>query len=254
MTELKNIKLTIEYDGTDYHGWQYQKWHKTVQQTIKEKIEIIAKEKINFIGASRTDAGVHAIAQVANFKTKSRMNENQWLKALNSLLTPDIVIKNVELVSSNFHARFSAKGKTYKYQILNQPIPSALCRNYVWHIHYPLKITAMRKAAKYLIGRHNFSSFRAAPGKGVSRNAPTNPVRTIKRLSITKKDGLITFTIEAGAFLHHMVRNIIGTLVEVGMGKLSPDAIKAILHGRDRKKAGRTAPPQGLFLVKVIYK
>ncbi len=244
----KNIKLTIEYDGAAYHGWQHQPRHINIQQTIKEKIETIAKEKINLIGAGRTDAGVHAIAQAANFKTRSRMNENQWLKALNSLLPPDIAIKKAAIAPSDFHARFSARGKTYKYQILNQPIPSALCRNYVWHIPYPLKVNEMRKAAKFLIGKHDFSSFRA------SSCSAENPVRTIKKLTITKKDGFIKFIIEADAFLHHMVRNIVGTLVEVGMGKLSPDAIKAILHGRDRKKAGRTAPPQGLFLVKVIYK
>lgn len=248
MTNLKNIKLIIEYDGTAYHGWQHQPRHISIQQTLKEKIEIIVKEKINLIGASRTDAAVHALAQAANFKTRSRMNENQWLKALNSLLPPDIAIKKVAIAPSDFHARFSARGKTYKYQILNQPIPSALCRNYVWHIPYPLKVNEMRKAAKFLIGKHDFSSFRA------SSCSAENPVRTIKKLTITKKDGFIKFIIEADAFLHHMVRNIVGTLVEVGMGRLPPDAIKTILHARDRKKAGRTAPPQGLFLVKVIYK
>lgn len=248
MTDFKNIKLIIEYDGAGYHGWQHQPWHISIQQTIKEKVEIIAKEKINLIGASRTDAAVHALAQAANFKTRSRMNENQWLKALNSLLPPDIAIKKVAIAPSDFHARFSARGKTYKYQILNQPIPSALCRNYVWHIPYPLKVNEMRKAAKFLIGKHDFSSFRA------SSCSAENPVRTIKKLTITKKDGFIKFIIEADAFLHHMVRNIVGTLVEVGMGRLPPDAIKTILHARDRKKAGRTAPPQGLFLVKVIYK
>ncbi|MBI3354782.1 MAG: tRNA pseudouridine(38-40) synthase TruA [Nitrospirae bacterium] len=248
MADFKNIKLIIEYDGTGYHGWQHQPRHISIQQAIKEKIEIIAKKKINLIGASRTDAGVHAIAQAANFRTRSRMNEGEWQRALNSLLPPDIVIKKVDIVPPDFHARFSAKGKIYKYLILNQPVPSALYRNHAWHIPYPLKVNEMRKAAKSLIGRHDFSSFRA------SSCSADNPVRTIKKLTITKKNGFIKFIIEADAFLHHMVRNIVGTLVEVGIGKLPPDAIKTILRARDRKKAGRTAPPQGLFLVKVIYK
>ena len=263
MTDFKNIKLIIEYDGAGYHGWQHQPRHISIQQTLKEKIETIAKEKINLIGASRTDAGVHALAQAANFKTKSRMNEGEWQRALNSLLPSDIVIKKAEIVSSDFHSRFSAKGKIYKYLILNQPVPSALYRNYAWHIPYPLKLTEMRKAARFLIGRHDFSSFRA------SSCTAENPVRKIKRLAIAKIpphppllkggrgdfiDGFIQIVIEADAFLHHMVRNIVGTLAYVGMGKLSADTIKTILHARDRKKASRTAPPQGLFLVKVKYK
>lgn len=248
MTNLKNIKLTIEYDGTAYHGWQHQPRHISIQQALKEKIETIAKEKINLIGASRTDAGVHALAQAANFKTKSRMNEGEWQRALNSLLPSDIVIKKVEIASDDFHARFSAKGKIYKYLILNQTVPSALNRNYAWHITYPLKFTEMRKAAKFLIGRHDFSSFRA------SSCTAENPVRRIKRLAITKKDGFIQFTIEADAFLHHMVRNIIGTLIAVGIGKLTPDKIETILKAKDRRLAGKTAPAYGLYLVKVIYK
>ena len=248
MTELKNIKLTIEYDGTAYHGWQHQPRHISIQQAVKEKIEIIAKEKINLIGASRTDAGVHALAQAANFKTKSRMNKGEWQRALNSLLPSDIVIKKAEIVSPDFHARFSAKGKIYKYLILNQPVPSALYRNHAWHIPYPLNLTEMRKAAKFLIGRHDFSSFRA------SSCSAENPVRRIKRLAITKKDGFIQFTIEADAFLHHMVRNIIGTLIAVGIGKLTPDKTGSILKAKDRRLAGKTAPPHGLYLVKVIYK
>lgn len=248
MTNLKNIKLLIEYDGTAYHGWQHQPSHISIQQTLKEKIETIAKEKINLIGASRTDAGVHALAQAANFKTKSRMNEGEWQRALNSLLPSDIVIKEAEVVQPDFHARFSSKGKIYKYLILNQPVPSALNRNYAWHITYPLKFTEMRKAAKFLIGRHDFSSFRA------SSCTAENPVRRIKRLAITKKDGFVQFTIEADAFLHHMVRNIIGTLIYVGIGKLSPGQIKTILKAKDRRLAGKTAPAHGLYLVKVIYK
>ncbi len=247
MTDFKNIKLTIEYDGTAYHGWQRQPRHISIQQVIKEKIEIIAKEKINLIGASRTDAGVHALGQVTNFRTESRMDEGEWLRALNSLLPSDIVIKKTETVPFDFHSRFSARGKQYKYLILNQPVPSALNRNYAWHIPYPLKITGMRKAARFLIGRHNFSSFRA------SSCSAKNPVRTIKRLTITKKDSFIQFTIEADAFLHHMVRNIVGTLVYVGMGKLLPTQIENILKSKDRRLAGKTAPPHGLYLVKVKY-
>lgn len=248
MTDFKNIKLIIEYDGAGYHGWQHQPRHINIQQTIKEKIEIIAKEKINLIGASRTDADVHALAQAANFKTKSRMNEGEWQRALNSLLPSDIVIKKAEIVSPDFHARFSAKGKIYKYLILNQPIPSALYRNHAWHISYSLKVNEMRKAAKFLIGRHDFSSFRA------SSCTAENPVRRIKRIAITKKDGFIQFTIEADAFLHHMVRNIVGTIVEVGTGKSLPSRIDSILKAKDRRLAGKTAPARGLYLVKVIYK
>jgi len=245
---MRNLKIIIEYDGAAYHGWQRQLDDITVQQTLEEKIGIITRERIRLTGSGRTDAGVHAIAQVANFKTASKIVEENLLRGINSLLTGDIVIKELMEADEGFHARYDAKSKVYLYQIFNNKYPSALYRNYSWFIKYPLDIDLIRTAALQLIGTHDFSSFCAADSNTVDH------IRKITDVGVRREEnGMIKFFIEADGFLRHMVRNIVGTLVDVGRGKLSPSGFLNVMEARDRSLAGITAPPQGLFLKEVRY-
>jgi len=245
---MKNLKMVLEYDGTAYHGWQRQADRATIQQVIEEKIMVMTRERVILIGSGRTDAGVHARCQVANFRTGTRIPEGDFLRGLNSLLPRDIVVKDITEVPEDFHAQYSARSKTYEYTLFNGPTRQALYRNYAWFVFGPLDLTAMKDAAEMLTGVHDFSSFCAA-GHESKRY-----IRNIYGCGFdTKGKGLIRFSIEADGFLKYMVRNIVGTLVEVGKGKRSPVDIPAILEARDRRKAGVTAPPQGLCLVDVRY-
>lgn len=245
---MRNIKLTIEYDGSTYHGWQIQPGLRTIQGVIQEQIAQITQGEVNLIGAGRTDAGVHALGQVANFQTESTIELTALQRGLNSLLPPDIVVKAVEEVSEEFHARFSARSKVYEYHILNRSYPSALRRRYAWFIPHDLNLPPMKKCGKLLIGSHDFSSFRA------SGDESRHSMREVIRLEIEcREDNLIVILIEANAFLREMVRSIVGTLVDVGRGKTSFEEFKEIFSAHDRRKAGMTAPAQGLFLVEVIY-
>jgi len=245
----RNIKLTIEYDGTNYHGWQSQArgGGPTIQDTLEQALKTLCNEEMKTLSSGRTDAGVHALGHVACFRTSSTIPSAAWTPALNHLLPPDIRVLASEEVSTDFHARYSALAKTYKYRILSRRAQTALYRNYAWHVQVPLNVVRMRKAISYLIGRHDFSSFR-----GAGCNAKS-PVRTMKSAVIRKTGEFIEFYFEADAFLRYMVRNVTGTLVEVGLGRFSPDDVKSILHARDRRLAGKTAPPHGLYLVKVTY-
>ncbi len=246
---MRNIKLILEYDGTNYHGWQTQagSGKATIQETLEQALSALTQVKVTTYSSGRTDAGVHALGHVANFKTSGTIPAAAWAPALNHLLPADIRVLASEEVVNDFHARFSALGKTYRYRILRRREPTALYRNYTWHVNAPLNVSKMRKGLAFLIGRHDFSAFR---GSGC---AATSAVRTIKSASITKNNDFIDVWIEADAFLQYMVRNITGTVVEVGLGRFSPDDVKRILKSCDRKEAGRTAPPQGLYLVKVTY-
>ncbi|MCD6093770.1 MAG: tRNA pseudouridine(38-40) synthase TruA [Candidatus Omnitrophica bacterium] len=260
---MRNIKLTLEYDGTDYGGWQTQRAKgkeqsakceiKTIQETIEKNLERILQERINLIGSGRTDAGVHALGYVANFKTKNPLSINSLQMALNSLLPDDIVVKKVEEVDEKFHARYSAKSKVYQYTILNNPLPSPLLRRWTYFYPYSLNIALLKREAKYLLGRHDFSSF-CASGSGVK-----DTTRTIKKISVSKIPAtryplpatLIFITIEADGFLYKMVRNIVGTLIDINRGKIK--GIKEVLNAFNRRKAGETVPAQGLCLLKVRY-
>jgi len=245
---MRNLKIIVEYDGTGYHGWQRQRGDITIQQTIEEKVGLITEEEIKLIGSGRTDAGVHALGQVANFKTGSKIGERNLLRGMNSLLPGDIVIKSLVEVDERFHARYDAKSKVYFYQIFNSPVPSALYRNYSWFVHFPLDIDNIKTAAGGLIGSHDFSSFCAA------NNDTSDYIRKVMNVSINQgKDGMIRFFIEANGFLRYMVRNIMGTLVDVGRGEFSPSKFLDIMKAKDRNMAGITAPPQGLFLKEVKY-
>ena len=245
---MKTFKLTIEYDGTNYHGWQTQAEDVTLQATIEKALGIMTREKIRIAGSGRTDAGVHAHAQVASFKTRANIPAHGFFAGLNSLLPDDIVIKACEPVDDDFHARFSARQKTYHYRIYNHPTPIAVGRQYAWHIRKQLNLAAMNQAAGHIIGTHDFKSFE---GTGSPRD---HTVRTVTGASFAAaENGFLVFEITANGFLRYMVRNLAGTLVEVGLGKRTAEKFRQILDAKNRDLAGPTAPPHGLFLVNVLY-
>jgi len=246
---MRNIKLILEYDGSDYHGWQSQagSGHKTIQDTLEQTITSLTNGKSTVYSSGRTDAGVHALGHAANFSVQSRMPPEAWAPALNHLLPHDIRVLSSEEVPEDFHARFSAQGKLYTYRILNRSEPTALFRKYVWHVNAHLNVRNMELAVSGLVGKHDFSAFR---GSGCSAR---NPVRTLRSALIRTTGEFIEIDLEADAFLQYMVRNIVGTLVEVGLGRFTPEDVKRMLMSCDRTTAGRTAPPQGLYLVKVFY-
>jgi tRNA pseudouridine38-40 synthase len=245
---MRNIKLLIEYDGTNYQGWQVQPKGPTIQGALEEKLELLIGESIRLFGSGRTDSGVHALGQVAHFKTQSRMDIRAMQRALNSLLPPDIVIREVEEVEEGFHARKQSKSKVYEYRILNRKLRSVFHRGYVWHIPQKLNLTEMKKATQSLIGEHDFSAFRT-----VGSPTRTTVRRVIRAEWKRGRDGFIRFEIEANGFLKQMVRSIIGTLVEIGKGKRKASDLRKVLNSGDRKEAGPTAPAQGLFLKEVKY-
>lgn len=244
---MRNLKLLIEYDGTSYCGWQIQTRtkKKSIQDTIEKALQRILQEKIKLIASGRTDAGVHAFSQVANFKTKSRIPLEKLQRGLNSLLPRDIVVKNIAEVRLDFHSRFCAKSKLYRYTILNRPYPCALGRNYAHFVPRALDIKSMQKQSIYLLGKHTFKSFQAAD------KIERDPVRTINSVNITRCKDYVHIDIEADGFLYNMARNIAGTLIGIGLGK--PFNIKEILKGKDRSLAGPTAPAKGLCLMEITY-
>jgi tRNA pseudouridine38-40 synthase len=248
---MRNLKMVIEYDGSGYHGWQRQKNGLSIQQVLEEKIAVITGEKVKVIGSGRTDAGVHALGQVAHFKTACGIPANNLWRGINSLLPADIVLKSLEEADEDYHARIDAKGKVYLYQIFNSPTRTVLYRHYAWIIHCPLDLDLMGKGADYLIGRHDFTSFSSVHTDVISFEREIKRIEIVNSLSVERP--LIKIFVEADGFLRYMVRTIVGTLVEVGRGKRPPEDVAAILAGRDRKLAGMTAPPQGLFLKEVIY-
>lgn len=249
MTHARNIKLILEYDGTDYRGWQSQpeRDERTVQETVEKAIASLTGERPALVSSGRTDAGVHALGQAANFMTTSRLPVPAWVPALNQRLPSDIRIVASEEVPPDFHARYDARGKIYRYLLLDRPAASALYRRFVWHVPYRLNVSRMRRASRHLVGRHDFSAFRSA-----SCGAKT-AVRTVRSCSIRRRDGLIEIEMEGDAFLMHMVRIIVGTLVDVGRGRIPEHAVRTILFSRDRTKAGPTAPAGGLTLAQVLY-
>ncbi|MFO7665382.1 MAG: tRNA pseudouridine(38-40) synthase TruA [Desulfobacterales bacterium] len=245
---LNNFRLTIEYDGTAYNGWQRQKTGRTIQGEIEKAICVMTQQKVALKGAGRTDAGVHALGQVANFVCDTTLEPGVFIKGLNSLLPGDIIIRDCIPEHQKFHSRYDAKSKIYNYRILNREIPSAIERYYTWFIRKKIDVDEMQKAASHLVGTHDFKAFE---GTGSPRKSTIRCVSTAQ--VVTKNDDLIVFEIEADGFLRFMVRNIVGTLVCVGLGKITSYDFKGILESRDRGNAGVTAPPQGLFLVEVKY-
>ncbi|MBI5189360.1 MAG: tRNA pseudouridine(38-40) synthase TruA [Nitrospirae bacterium] len=244
---MKNIKLVLEYDGTNYCGWQVQPHVVTLQGTLENAIFKVSGEKVRVTASGRTDGGVHAWGQVANFHTDAVQSGRAWQGGLNHFLPPDMRVLDASEANPEFHSRHSAKGKLYEYIVVNRFVHSPIRRSHAWHVGVHLDLDAMTKAAAHLLGEHDFTSLRA-----VACDAK-NPVRELRSLSITKDGDAVKFRLGANAFLRHMVRNIVGTLVEVGRGRMKPDYIPALLDARDRMKAGPTAPPQGLYLVEVEY-
>jgi tRNA pseudouridine38-40 synthase len=277
---MRNIRLVITYDGTDFHGWQRQANALTVQECLESAIERILGEKAQVYGSGRTDAGVHALNQVANFKTDCRIPCENLVKALNDALPPTVRIKDAHEVSAQFHARYDVRSKTYRYRILQAPVCSPFLWRFVWHYPFPLDSERMAEAAKLFEGEYDFTSFAAAEGSAAeescagacadrdgrrrdSRSVRLPPahefetamVRRIftSRILLRPRTSMLIYEVCGNGFLHHMVRNMVGTLVEVGRGKLEPRGILRILEARDRTLAGPTAPAQGLCLVRVEY-
>ena len=247
--KISNIRLTVAYDGTDYAGWQVQKNAKTVQGEIEKALKKIYGAKIRLIGAGRTDSGVHARAQIANFFETKKVSLKQLRSALNANLPKDISIVAVEKALPKFHARFDASGKVYRYTILNDPVSDPFTRNYCCRIPYRLDLSLMRKEAAVLLGRHDFKCFQRKSGSSPVKDTR----RTIKKVILQKKGNLIHITIEADGFLHNMVRNVAGTLIEIGRGYFHKGSMRKILSSKDRTKAGPTAPAGGLTLIEVKY-
>jgi tRNA pseudouridine38-40 synthase len=244
----RNIRLLLEYDGTRYHGWQRQKDAATIQGVVEAAVARLTGEAIALIGSGRTDAGVHARGQVANFRTASAIPLKAFHQGLNSLLPRDIAVLAASEAEPSFHARKSARTKTYEYRILSRPNPSPLARHYGWWLGQPLNLADMAQAAAALPGEHDFTAFRASGSDNL------NPVRRVLAAEWRKEPGgWLVFTVTATGFLRGMVRSLVGTMVEVGRGKAPPMILAELLTSGARHLAGPTAPPQGLYLVEVFY-
>jgi len=255
---VRRIRLTLQYDGSAFQGWQVQLSDTTIQGLLQDCIFRLTGEGVKVIGAGRTDAGVHALEQVAAFDSGSGLHIDVIKRALNAMLPQDIRVMDAKDVEGDFHPRYGARSKCYVYMIANMRDIPVFIDRYVWWIACPLDLEAMRAASTFLIGRHDFTSFR---GSGCGAR---NPVRTVHSLEVEKlcetsflfatfQGECIKIAVEADAFLRHMVRNMVGTLVEAGRGRLSPERVKVILESRDRRLAGPTAPPRGLYLESVSY-
>lgn len=244
---LRNLKLVVEYDGTNLAGWQRQDGQDTVQGWLEKAFHSMTKQAVVIRGAGRTDAGVHAEAQVANVELASRIPAIGFLRGLNTFLPREIAVLEVADVPATFNARFSARGKIYRYQVWNHPVRSPRFARYAWHVYDPLDMHAMREAAAVLTGEHDFRAFRAAD---CDRK---NTVRIIRRLDVRRDGAMVSFEVEGTAFLRNMVRIIAGTLVAVGRGRMTPPDVATALASGDRTQAGTTAPPWGLTLARVIY-
>lgn len=243
----RNIKLTIAYDGTAYHGFQRQANALAIQQVLEEGLASLVGHPVILHGAARTDTGVHAYGQVATFRTTGVIPVGRIALASRGELPPDIVIVAAEEVDHDFHARISAKGKKYLYRLYSGPTANPFLRHYAWHVRDKLDVAAMNQAAQTIVGTHDFSAFRAAG------SVKTQPVRTMYSAAVTTVGEAIEFSVTGNGFLYHMVRNFMGTLVEIGRGLRPVSDMAAVLAGKDRFHAGATAPPQGLYLQEVYY-
>lgn len=244
---MRNIKLIIEYDGSNYSGWQRQDNALTVQEVVEKALFRLTGNKIDTIGSSRTDAGVHARGQVANFLTDSTIPPEKFASAINSKLPRDVSIISSEEVDIDFHSRYSSKGKKYSYTIINRSAPPAYMKNFYAYYPYKLNFENMKKAAECLIGTHDFAAFKSEGG------SVKTSVRTIWNIDLRKDKDMILLEIEGDGFLYNMVRIIVGTLVEIGRGRKSPEMMPIILESKTRKMSGQTAPASGLCLEKIYY-
>lgn len=268
---MQNLKLTLSYDGSEFAGWQVQPGRTTVQGSLASAIGRLSGENVLPQGSGRTDAGVHALAQVASFATSSPIPPENWLKALNDNLPPSIRVLEVAEAPPDFHARKSARSKTYRYRVHRRAICPPFLARYVWHYPYPLEESAMIAAAETVLGEHDFTSFAAVDPERVERIAseertfsnsvgnasttftPTTNIRTILSSTWTRDAEELVYTVRGSGFLHHMVRNLVGTFLLVGKKTVSLEELRKILNARERAAAGPTAPARGLYLVEVEY-
>lgn len=246
-TPARTIKLILEYDGTDFAGWQRQRHRPSIQATVEAAIAAVTGEQCAVIGAGRTDAGVHALGQVANFQTTARIAAARFPAALNAHLPPAIRVLHATDVEATFHARYAAKGRTYRYVVLNRPGASAVFRLLAYHVSAPLDLNAIARALPALRGRHSFAAFRTMGSNERSSEC------TVRTAEVRREGALVIFTFEADRFLWHMVRRLVGTLLLVGRGSLPPEAVGKMLAGTKAYRAGPTAPAHGLFLVGITY-
>jgi tRNA pseudouridine38-40 synthase len=250
---MRNLKLIISYDGTEFAGWQIQSDAATVQGALASAIGRVTDEKVLPQGSGRTDAGVHALAQVATFGTESPVPTGNLIKALNDVLPASIRVLQVEEVSADFHPRKSAHAKTYRYRIYRGTICPPFLARYVWHYPFPLDESAMAAAAEFVTGQHDFTSFAAVDPERGTEDAPASNVRRIFSSAWARDGDEFVYSVRGSGFLHHMVRNLVGTFILVGKTALQPNDVKRILEERNRSRAGATAPASGLFLVNVEY-
>lgn len=241
------IALGIEYDGSEFYGWQAQEKLLTIQGSLEAAVSKIADEPIKLFCAGRTDAGVHATGQVVHFDTNAVRNMRAWTMGTNTHLPPEIAVRWAQEVDEHFHARFSAIARRYRYVIYNHSLRSALLASRVTWFYHHLNVDLMQLAGSYLLGEHDFSSFRSAQCESRS------PMRNLQELTVQRQDDYVIVEIQANAFLHHMVRNIMGVLMEIGSGWKEPDWMLKVLHSKDRRVAAETASAHGLYLVRVIY-
>ena len=244
---MRNIKLIIEYDGKGFNGWQKQPDRLNIQGEIEKAIEEITGEKVDLTASGRTDAGVHSLGQTANFKTDSKIPTEKFAKAINSRLKKSIVIKSAEEVDEKFHSRYSVKSKTYRYIINNSENGTAIYRGLEYHVPMKLDYEKMNEAIKYFIGEHDFKAFKA------SGTSSKSSVRTIYNAEVYEEGDRVFIELTGNGFLYNMVRIIAGTLVDVGIGKIEPNEIPEIIKMQRRENAGKTLPPNGLYLMKVMY-
>ena len=247
---MARYKITIEYDGTNLVGWQKQEDGNSVQEYLEKAVFEFCSQNVEIFAAGRTDAGVHALGQVAHFDLQTKMDLYHLREAFNAKLREmeaPVAVVEIEIVPDDFHARFSAKKRGYIYRLLNRRARSVLLENRVWHVNFPLDVEKMKQGAQYLLGHHDFSAFRGAGCQAKS------PMKTLDKLEIVQNGDEIDFIVEAKSFLYHQVRNMVGTLKMVGDGHLKPEDVKTILEGKKRADAGVTAPAHGLYLNKIEY-